>query len=59
MAKGSGSASVSSRIGKLQDRLMYLTRATTVDSFRIPDAQVERYRREARRIWDRLNVLRG
>lgn len=59
MAKGSGSASVDKKISKLENRLTYLARATTVDSFRIPVEQVEKYRKEFRRVWTRLNQLRG
>lgn len=59
MGKGSGTASVDKKISKLENRLTYLARATTVDSFRIPTEQVEKYRKEFRRVWTRLNVLRG
>ena len=62
MGKGSGESAgrgTANRISKLENRLTYLARATTVDSFRIPDAQVEKYRKEFRRVWTQLNALRG
>ena len=59
MAKDSGSASVDKKISKLENRMNYLARAITVDSFRIPLDQVEKYRREYRRVWTRIVDLRG